>query len=113
MFLLDLMTSRRLVGPGVLLRRLSCGERQFDGDTVDESISRDGLLRAPQNRAGRLTSRAAQQRPGLRGEWCAQQMTYETDISASLAAHAQARIGRAVPTFARLSSALPCAGRGR
>jgi hypothetical protein len=23
----------------------------------------------------------AQRRPGLRGEWCAQQMTYETDIS--------------------------------
>jgi hypothetical protein len=32
---------------------------------------------------------AAQRRPGLRGEWwCRQQVTYETDIVASLSAHA-------------------------
>jgi hypothetical protein len=31
---------------------------------------------------------AAQRSPGLRGEWCAQQMTFETDIFASLSVHA-------------------------
>jgi hypothetical protein len=42
--------------------------------------------RATRN-CSRRTWTAAQRRPGLRGEWFAQQMTYETDIFASLSAH--------------------------